>query len=105
MAVGVACSDMPVSLSQVWAALLGTSLTPMTRDDWERIVRAALKEWSGDYSINSVEFVPDADLWLATLRARQSHLTEALFSFSYWPMSWPPGPEIWPLAQGGDHPR
>ena len=40
----------------------------MTRDDWERIVGAALKEWSADYSINSVEWVPDADLWLATLR-------------------------------------
>ncbi len=40
----------------------------MTRDDWERIVQAALKEWPADCSINSVEYVPDADLWLATLR-------------------------------------
>ena len=31
MAVGVACSDMAASVSQVWPSLLGTSLTPLPR--------------------------------------------------------------------------
>ncbi len=44
----------------------------MTRDDWERIVWAALKEWPADYSISSVEHVPDAGLCLATLRDSRS---------------------------------